>query len=182
MFLEITPASDADYIVVSNLARFYIYDMAEYTGWNFPPDGLFDTADQFANYWGRPGKRVWPPAWRGFPFLIRIDGHPAGFALVKRINDTPPTFDMGEFFIPRQHRRQGIGHRVAVNIFDRFPGRWEVRELLTNKPAQSFWRRIIDDYTGGAFTETQESFPAYDNKEFIVQRFQSRPTDASSTT
>jgi predicted acetyltransferase len=181
MPLEITPASDADYLVVSNLARFYIYDMAEYTGWNFPPDGLFDSADQFANYWGRPGKRSWPPAWRGFPFLIRIDGHPGGFALVKRINDAPPTFDMGEFFIPRQYRRQGIGRRVAVDLFDRFPGRWEVRELLANKPAQSFWRRIISDYTSGVFTETQETIAAYDNKEFIVQRFQSRPMDTSST-
>ena len=50
MRLEITPASDPDYSVVSNLARFYIYDIAERTGLNFPGDGLFDSEDQFANY------------------------------------------------------------------------------------------------------------------------------------
>ena len=41
MGLEITPASDADYDIVHNLARFYIYDISEHAGLNFPADGLF---------------------------------------------------------------------------------------------------------------------------------------------
>ena len=43
MGLEITPASDADYDIVHNLARFYIYDISEHAGLNFPADGLFDS-------------------------------------------------------------------------------------------------------------------------------------------
>lgn len=172
MDLEITPASDADYGIVCNLARFYIYDIAEHASWHFPADGLFDSEDRFANYWGKPGtKRPWPSNWRGFPFLIRIDGHLAGFALVKRVSDAPPTFDMGEFFIGRQYRRKGIGQRVAVQLFDTFVGCWEVREMPANNPAQAFWRRIITDYTGGVFTESREAFVDYDGKEFIIQRF-----------
>jgi len=101
-----------------------------------------------------------------------MDGHPAGFALVKRINDAPPTFDMGEFFIARQHRRRGVGRRVAIKLFDSLPGRWEVREMPANKPAQTFWRNTIASYTSGAFTETEEIFPVYDNRPFIVQRFE----------
>ncbi len=174
MPLTIAPALTSDYAVVANLARFYIYDMSEYTGWHFPPDGLFDAADQFANYWGLPGMRVWPPTWRGFPFLIRMDSHPAGFALVKQIDNKPNTFDMGEFFIGRQHRGNGIGRRVAFQLFDDLAGRWEVREMLANKPAQAFWRRVIGDYTGGSFIETQETFAMYGDKEFVVQRFGSR--------
>ena len=179
MPLEITPALESDYPIITNLARFYIYDMSEFTGWNFPADGLFDSENQFANYWGRPGKRIWPQTWLGFPFLIRVDGHPAGFALVKRICEAPPSFDMGEFFIARQHRRKGIGRLAAVRLFDRFPGRWEVREMPANKPAQAFWRRTIAAYTGGVFTETQEVFADYDNREFVVQRFETRPPAGS---
>ena len=174
MSLEIVPASDADYGIVSNLARFYIYDIAELAGWKFPANGLFGSEDRFANYWGRIGtRRSWPSIWRGFPFLIRVDGHPAGFALVKSLSDAPATFDMGEFFVARQHRRQGIGRRVAAELFETFAGCWEVREMPTNEPAQAFWRRIIADYTGGAFTEARETFAAYDAQEFIVQRFHS---------
>src|SRR2546428_5634753 len=119
MNLQIAPADDADYAVVANLARFYIYDMAEHAGWNFPADGLFDSEDGFASYWGLPGAaRSWPPEWKGFPFLIRVDGHPAGFALVKRLKEMPLTFDMGEFFIARQYRRHGLGQKTAVQLFN----------------------------------------------------------------
>jgi predicted acetyltransferase len=181
MTLEIVPAADADYATVYNLARFYLYDMAEHAGWDFPADGLFDAGDQFANYWGLPSRRAWPPAWRGFPFLIRIGGRPAGFALVKRLAEEPLTFDMGEFFIGRQHRRRGAGRRAATALFDRFAGRWEVREMLTNAAAQAFWRRIIGDYTGGDFTESREPFADYGDREFIVQRFRTLPKSRQGT-
>jgi len=170
MNFELLPA-DQDYALVTNLARFYIYDMAEHLGWHFPPDGLFDSQDGFANYWGKSGPRVWPPEWRGFPFLIRIDGQPAGFALVKSMDRGK--FDMGEFFVGRQHRRRGVGRDAAVSLFEKFKGDWEVRELPANLPAQAFWRRIIGDFTHGAFTESREFFAVYDNREFIVQRFRS---------
>jgi predicted acetyltransferase len=178
--LEIVPASDADFPVVSNLARGYIHDVAVHAGLTLPADGLVDSGDLLANYWHRAAApRAWPPAWRGFPFLLRIDGHPAGFSLVKRLNEAPAAFDMGEFFVARQHRRQGIGRRMATALFDTFGGRWEVREMPTNTPAQHFWRRVIADYTGGAFTEEREAFPAYGEREFIVQRFCCRGDRAS---
>ncbi len=175
MNLEIAPATDADYDVAHNLARFYVYDMAEHAGWPFPDDGLFDIGDLLLPYWGRPGsRRPWPAHWRPFAFMIRIDAHPAGFALVKQIADAPATFDMAEFFIGRQHRRRGVGERAAHRLFDRFAGNWEVREMLTNTPAQAFWRRIIATYSGGDFTDAREAFPAYDGKTFVVQRLRSR--------
>ncbi|HEY2071814.1 MAG TPA: GNAT family N-acetyltransferase [Rhizomicrobium sp.] len=173
--MEITPASDADYDVIVALARFYIYDMAEHAGWAFPDSGGFEAGHQFANYWGKPGApRPWPPEWKGFPFLVRLDGHPAGFALVKQIG--AGSFDMGEFYIGRQHRRRALGQQVATALFDKFPGQWEVREMLTNIAAQAFWRRIIADYTNGDFTDGREAFPAYGNAEFTVQRFRSGAT------
>jgi predicted acetyltransferase len=33
------------------------------------------------------------------------------------------------------------------------PGRWEVRVITQNAPAQVFWRSVIAEYTQGAFQE-----------------------------
>lgn len=47
----------------------------------------------------------------------------------------------------KKYRRKGIGEYVAVHLFDLYPGKWEVRELSTNTVAQSFWRKVIAQYT-----------------------------------
>jgi ribosomal-protein-alanine N-acetyltransferase len=175
MDVELVAAGDAEYPIVANLARFYMYDMAEHAGWPFEPNGDLAVGDIFDPYWGRPRpSRAWPECWQGVPFLARIEGNPAGFALVVRLREAPPCYDMGEFFVARQYRRHGIGRHMAAALFERFPGEWIVRELLTNRAAQIFWRSIIADYTGGNFTEAQERFPEYGRSEFVVQRFDSR--------
>jgi predicted acetyltransferase len=53
----------------------------------------------------------------------------------------------------RKHRRSGVGRTLATEMFDRFRGPWQVHQIERNTPAQAFWRRIIGDYTNGAFTE-----------------------------
>ncbi len=54
----------------------------------------------------------------------------------------------------RRYRRQGVGKRVAFAVFDRFPGRWEVRQIQANLPGQRFWKDVIAEYTRNRFEET----------------------------
>src|SRR5262249_11253970 len=129
-------------------------------------DGAFTIPASLGSYWEGPD------ASERFPFLIRADGRLAGFALVRRIDTNPATYDMGEFFVLRRYRRTGIGGTAARELFDRFAGAWQVRELPANMSAQAFWRRVIDEYVRGDFTEGQEFFPAH-GREFVVQRFRS---------
>lgn len=175
--LEIVAATQTDYPIVRNLAHYYVYDMSEHAGFDFADNGQFEPARSLANYWGvEPEAAVdrWPPEWEGFPFLARVGGKLAGFALVRRIAHAPSVFDMGEFFVARKFRRRGTGAELARAMFARFPGRWEVREMLTNTGAQLFWRAVITEFTRGRYTESRERFAAYRNTEFIVQRFESR--------
>jgi len=172
MGLEIVPASEADHGTVGDLARCYIHDMAVYASWTCPADGRFDPGHWLANYWDpAAAARTWPSEWRGCAFLLRVDGQPGGFALVKRLSALPLTYDMGEFFVARQHRRRGIGRRMATVLFRTLGGCWQVREMPANLPARRFRRHVIADHTGGAFTEAREAFAAYGEREFIVQRF-----------
>lgn len=180
MEFEIVPAGDAEYEIVSNLARFYIYDMAEHAGFPFEANGDLSIGDGFNPWWGRARpSRPWPPEWTGSAFLLRIDDNPAGFALVTRQQEEPAIYDMAEFFVARQYRHHHAGLRLAHAMFDRFAGQWIVREMLSNVSAQAFWRRIIGTYTGGKFTDTKENFPQYGGRDFIVQRFESGRRDAA---
>lgn len=147
--------------VLRNLFPLYIHDLSQFVSFDVEPDGTFRTPPSFATYWEDQSRH---------PFLLRADGQIAGFALVRQMDADPAAHDMGEFFVLRRYRRSGVGRTAASALFDRFPGRWEVRELPDNLPAQAFWRRIIGDYTGGVFEDTREYFERY-SREFIVQRF-----------
>lgn len=91
------------------------------------------------------------------PLIILKDDKPQGFALVSR----PPRnqrehvdYRMAEFFVTLKSRRLGIGHDAAQLIFNRFAGTWEITEFLYNKPAVTFWRAVVNEYTGGKYRET----------------------------
>lgn len=91
-----------------------------------------------------------------YPLIILKNDQPAGFALVSR----PPRnrrdqvdFRMAEFFVAFKSRRLGVGRDAAHLIFNRFAGTWEITEFVHNKGAVSFWRAILNEYTGGKYQE-----------------------------
>jgi predicted acetyltransferase len=50
---------------------------------------------------------------------------------------------MADFFVVRRHRRDGVGTEAARQIWNRFPGRWEIRVMESNKAAYKFWAHAI---------------------------------------
>jgi predicted acetyltransferase len=53
----------------------------------------------------------------------------------------------------KKYRRAGLGKLVAKDIFKIHKGQWEVYQIDNNEPAQHFWKKAIEEYTGGKFTE-----------------------------
>jgi predicted acetyltransferase len=160
---EIVHATRDDEPVLAALAELYQYDFTEFSGEGVGEDGRFGS-DFLARYWTEPGRHA---------YLARADGKLAGFALVRRGSsfDTPDVWDMVEFFVMRKYRRSGLVRYMARGIFDRLGGRWEVREIAANTPAQSFWRRIIGEYADGRYSER-----SYDDERWRgpVQSFDTR--------
>ncbi|WP_216597578.1 hypothetical protein [Persicobacter sp. CCB-QB2] len=76
-----------------------------------------------------------------------------------------------EFYVIPAVRKKGFGKALAFEIFRRYPGKWDVRQLFAAKRAQLFWKATIDDFTSGNYQESQLSDP--DWGEVICQRFQS---------
>lgn len=116
------------------------------------------TVDEFiaSNFWvrGECGQ-----------YIIRVDGHPAGYAIVcSGCAHIPPEidFELLDFYIAPPYRGQGIGRQAARLVFDAHRGAWQVFELAANQPAKAFWLRVIGEYTGGSFENldggTQQRF------------------------
>jgi predicted acetyltransferase len=147
--IELIEAQLADKAVLRHLMELYGYDFSEFDGDDVNEHGLFDYK-RLDHYWTEPGRH---------PYLIRVDGNWAGFALVDEYShfpaNTEPTRAIAEFFVMRKYRRRGLGTRMARELFIRFPGRWEIAEMRQNLDAQAFWRRVIGEFTGGRFEEHQ---------------------------
>ena len=146
MQIALLPAAASDRAALANLIQLYLYDFSEITGADVDERGCF-TYPLLDSYWAEAER---------YPFLIRIESNLAGFALVNRYSRLLNPFDghaVAEFFVMRKYRRVGIGRAAAVQLFDRFPGRWEIASIATNVPAQAFWRSTIDMYTGGRYHE-----------------------------
>jgi predicted acetyltransferase len=146
MNVSLVPAEHSDRPLLLNLFQFYFYDFAEMVGARPGPDGLF-ASPALEPYWEDASRH---------PFVVRVEARPAGFALVhrrSRITGDPETWDVAEFFVMRPYRRKGVGSYAAEQMFDRFRGRWEVRQIHANTAAQHFWRAVIARYTAGRYSE-----------------------------
>jgi predicted acetyltransferase len=140
--VTLTEAQGSEAPIIQNLAQLYTHDFSEFwagtSRGDLGPDGLFP-AYPLDEYWTRPN-------WSAL--LIRQHAALTGFAL---INDQAHSGmathrNVGEFFIARKYRGQGVGRMAALMLFSRQPGQWEVAIARKNKPAYEFWRRVI----GGA--------------------------------
>ena len=131
--LTLVPAEDDRAGVVSRMLQLYAYDLSDVFGLDVSADGVF--ALPFPDrYWAEDRYHV---------FRSRSIEKLAGFAIVdsrSRFSEDA-TWDMNQFFVSE-------GTVVAAWVagrplsFNRFPGRWEVREALNNTAAQEFWRRV----------------------------------------
>jgi predicted acetyltransferase len=151
MDIEVTLAGLPEKTALLNLMELYLYEFSDMEGLDLDDSGRYGYR-YLDLYWTEAGRH---------PFLIRVDGKLAGFALVRKgsslLGESPHPGEgcthMAEFFILRKYRRQGAGTRAARELFDRFPGRWEVAEIPENGFATSFWRRVIGEYSGGDYEE-----------------------------
>ncbi len=152
--VEIIPALKEQEPILANLLELYAHDFSEFIDLKLGADGCFGYK-HLPLYWKESNR---------YPFLIMVNGHLAGFVFVRRgsaiTNDTD-VWDMAEFFIVRGYRRVGIGTKVANEVWEKFPGRWEVRVRERNQKAMKFWARAISEFLG----EELDSVPFDKNDE-----------------
>ncbi|MCA1041166.1 GNAT family N-acetyltransferase [Bacillus infantis] len=152
MEYEIIKAGAEHEEALRNLLQFYIYDFSEFIDAHVEENGRFSEYP-LSGYWTEAGH---------YPYIIKLDGRYAGFVLVAEDSES---LSINEFFIMKKYRREGLGKRVAKDIFGLHKGKWEIFQIEKNKPAQRFWRCVINEYTGGEFTERE------DEHKRVIQKF-----------
>lgn len=137
----LTHAQSGEAPIIQNLMQLYTHDFSEL--WAGTPRGDLNAEGLFEryplhDYWSRPN-------WSAV--LIWRNQVLAGFSLINDQTHSGEAADwnVGEFFILRKHRGQGVGQIAARQIFASRPGTWEVAVARNNVHARDFWRKTIQN-------------------------------------
>ncbi|MCJ8297517.1 MAG: GNAT family N-acetyltransferase [Pseudomonadales bacterium] len=159
--VTLVPATSFDY--VKNLFQYYIYDMSEFTGWSPYANGTFnveDSVSSLSDYWNKPDH---------FAYLIMVGEEVAGFSLIRIYPQRVNTFDMGQFFVLRKFKRQGIGQSAFKLSVQAHPGKWQIRILADNLGAKAFWNKAITEV---ATSEILRAVEIYKNNKMDFLYFE----------
>lgn len=131
--------------IVERLWQLYSHDMSEYRGTMPNADGTFPL-DRLASFFGDPDRRA---------YLVYGMSRPVGLAFVRGLAEEPRV--VGEFFVVRAARRQGIGRKTALELLRLHSGRWEIPFQEENPGAARFWRAVASDVAGNAWHEERRA-------------------------
>lgn len=84
-------------------------------------------------------------------FLLYDNSTPIAFC-IKGTHDG--RHDIAEFFVIPTYRKNGIGQKFAIEIFKKYPGNWQVRQIDGAHKATDFWRKTIRAFTNNNFSES----------------------------
>lgn len=127
-------ASSADLARIEQLMQFYNYDLSEWCPLALSGEGRYTIRSKQA-YWATATVK---------PYLLRVGGELAGFAVVDReVRSATTDFNMGYFFLARRFRGRGLGSHLARDVLQRHRGQWEIYHHTGNLPASRLWPNVI---------------------------------------
>ena len=160
MEIVLIEVKESEKSVLRQLLELYSYDFSEFDGADINEHGYFGYT-YLDHYWTEDPRH---------PFFIRVSGKLAGFVLISDFSyvlKTSEVRSVTEFFVMRKYRRKGIGKSAAVQVFDKFPGTWEVIQHQNNEPSKIFWEEVISEYTGGNFRKEKAKVEWWEGQALI---------------
>ncbi|MFT4538468.1 MAG: aminoglycoside 6'-N-acetyltransferase I [Planctomycetota bacterium] len=177
MNIELKLCDESDAHIIKNLWPLYVHDVSEFDAVTPNAHGLLldddkhkilaDQCDTLRPWFNEPEAL--------FPYLILVDGKPAGFNLVaarSRIDDSiDADFVVHEFFLLHAFRGGGVALEAVKQGFALHPGSWEVVTYPSHSRAIAFWMKATK---GGGSDEVNglEADHAFGRK--VVFRFDTR--------
>lgn len=142
--IEIKEISITEKPILENMMKMYCYEWSQYNLFDIDEKGQFPFEKYLHYYFEKPNR---------YNYFILVNGILAGFALVD--DDFPiknnSDYSLGEFFIMYKYRRLGIGSYLANYLFDKYKGKWQIGFHPHNIISNSFWIKVVSEYTNGNF-------------------------------
>ena len=82
-------------------------------------------------------------------YLLFDQLNPFGFAVV----NIEGVHEILDFFILPSYRRKLFGLKVIGELFESFPGDWQIHQPLEEEKVVKFWKRAVQTHTKGNFEE-----------------------------
>ncbi len=75
-----------------------------------------------------------------------------GFAMVNTYTQIVNNgHSIAEYMVIPKYRRNKIGTTIAMELFNKYKGNWEVSPSRNSKQAYLFWKNVIEDYTNNNY-------------------------------
>lgn len=129
--------------VLHNLLQFALYEGSQYVENELNENAKFEYK-WFNNYFTDSDREA---------YFIKNNDLYLGFVMINenlKFNDSGKS--IAEFLIMPQYRRNHIGKKVAIEIFEKYKGYWEVEPIKNSNGAYSFWKKTIEEYTKENYT------------------------------
>ncbi|RYE06000.1 MAG: GNAT family N-acetyltransferase [Rickettsiaceae bacterium] len=162
MELKLIKATIEQKPILANLIELYTYDFTKFCDFDIGDNGFY-------------GYKYLPLYWieaTRFPYLIYVNSKIAGFVLWQQqlsITGDRIVWDIAEFFIMQKYKQHGLGTKVACKLWNQFKGHWQIRVLVNNQIACSFWLQAIEKFTSN-FEHLEVNI---EGKDWIIYTFAS---------
>lgn len=134
--LQLVKDSEKEFLY--NIFQKYLYEMTNYYDDEMDDKGNY-LYRYFDNYFVEPTRKA---------LFIICDRKIVGFMMLNNhsyINEKPD-YVIAEFSIFPMYRKKGIAQEAIALAYSQYPGKWELKFSLKNKPAVNFWRKSTETF------------------------------------
>ena len=160
MSVTLQKALDTDRNILRNLYSLYLHDLSRFTeSIDIGVDGFFHF-DDLDTFWTVEGIS---------PYFIKRKEIIIGFLLLveRPFLKKEKDFGINDLFILNKYKGKEFGRQAVSELFQQKHGKYFVVELVENKPAVSFWKKLFDE----GKIEFEERAEFIDEEPCLIQTF-----------
>lgn len=160
MTVKLKEVLEIEKSILRNFYSLYLHELSNFTtNLDVGEDGVFHY-EELDKFWDVDGLS---------PYFIKLNDEIIGFILLlerpflKKSND----YGINDFFILNKYKGKGLALQAAGKIFEEKPGQYFVMQVVENKRAVAFWKKVYNELN----IETHERQDLIDDELCLIQTF-----------